>query len=130
MTPELTALGTLVALQIALGLATSAIVSTRTGSAYILSSREDPADLESGFVGRMHRARINCFEGLIYFTPAVLVVVLGDAATQGTAVAAWVFVATRIGFVFCYALDLVPWRSIVWMIGIAAIAYMLGVALL
>ena len=52
MMPELTALGTLVALQIVLGLSTSAIVSTRTGASYILSSRETLVDLDSGFVGR------------------------------------------------------------------------------
>ena len=130
MTPELTALATLTALQVVFGLAVTYIVSTRTGQGYILSSRDEAVDLTTGFVGRMHRARINNFEALIYFTPAALILALSETGTAHSAAAAWVFVATRITFIVCYALDLTPWRSIVWLIGIACIALMLLTALI
>ncbi|MEL6960883.1 MAG: MAPEG family protein [Pseudomonadota bacterium] len=130
MTPELTALAALVALQALFGLSVSGLVSTRTGLGYIFGSREEAVDLETGLVGRMHRARINTFEALTYFTPTVLIVYLADAANSLTAAAAWTFVAARVVFVLCYALDLSPWRSIVWFVGLGAILTMLGAALL
>ena len=130
MTPELQALAAVVALQIVFGLTTTAVVSGRTGIGYIFSSREDRVDLDTGLVGRLHRARVNCFEALIYFTPAVALVVLADASSPTTAAAAWTFVAARVGFVVCYALDLTPWRSYVWIVGIIAIAVMLGASVL
>jgi uncharacterized MAPEG superfamily protein len=125
MTPELTALAALVGFQMVFGLSVSAIVSTRTGAAYILGSREGDADLQSGFVGRMHRARSNTFEALIYFTATVVVVVLGEASDDTTAAAAWTFFGARLLFVVCYALNLNPWRSTVWMVGWLALAVML-----
>lgn len=131
MTPELTALATLVAVQIVLGIATTAIVGTRTGTGYLFSSREDKnVDLTTGFVGRMHRARVNNFEALAYFTPTVTVVVLAEASTAATVFAGWTFVAARIVYIFCYALDLTPWRTYIWTVGIVAIATMLGSTLL
>ena len=129
MTPELYALATLVGLQIVFGLTVTYVVSTRTGVEYILSSRGDEVDLSSGFVGRLHRARINNFEALVYMTPPVLILAVSDTATVLSGLAAWGFVATRILFVICYAVDLTPWRSIVWLTGIALIALMLWIAM-
>ena len=130
MTPELAALAALVAIQVVFGLTVSTIVSGRTGMGYIFSSRDKDVDLHSGFVGRMHRARVNNFEALIYFTPTVMIVHLAGASTSTTAMAAWVFVAARVGFIACYAFDLTPWRSLVWGVGTAAIVVMLGAAVL
>ncbi len=130
MTPELTALATLVALQIVFGLSVTGLISLRTGAGYILSSREQEVDLTTGFIGRMHRARINNFEALAYFTPAVAIVTLSNTANETTAIAAWVFIASRLAFIAAYALDLAPWRSIVWLIGIGAVATMVGISLL
>jgi uncharacterized MAPEG superfamily protein len=131
MTPELTALATLVVVQIVFGFAVTGLVSTRTGTGYLLSSREQAdVDLSSGLVGRMHRARVNGFEALVYFTPTVVVVELSGAATPATAALAWAFVAARLAFIACYALDLVPWRTIVWTVGTLAVAAMLLIALL
>ncbi|WP_425091395.1 MAPEG family protein [Tropicimonas sp. S265A] len=131
MTPELTALATLVAFQIVLGIATTAVVSTRTGTQYLYSSREaTDVDLTTGLVGRMHRARINTFEALIYFTPTVAIIALADASSATTVAAAWTFVAARALYVFCYAFDLVPWRTYIWTVGILAVAVMLGSAVL
>jgi uncharacterized MAPEG superfamily protein len=130
MSPELTALGVMVLVQTVLGIVTTAIVSKRTGTDYILSSRDASADLQTGFVGRMVRARTNSFEALIYFTPAVALVVLAEAGSGTTTAAAWTFVAARLGFVLCYALDLAPWRSLVWMVGMAAVVVMVVEAML
>ena len=130
MTPELSALATLVALQIVFGLTVTWIVGNRTGRAYILSSRESEPDLTTGFVGRMHRARINNFEAMAYLTPAVTILVLSGTANAISAAAAWVFVICRVLFCICYGLDLNPWRTTVWLVGIASIAVMLGVAVL
>lgn len=129
MSPELSALAALVALQIVFGLTVTAVVSARTGVGYVLGSRaETDVDLSTGLVGRLHRARLNAFEALVYFTPTVAVVELGGLNSPTTAAAAWTFVAARVAYLACYALDLVPWRSVVWLIGIAAIATMLGSA--
>ncbi len=130
MTPELYALATLVGFQIIFGLTVTYVVSTRAGVDYVLSSREGAVDLSSGFVGRLHRARLNNFEALAYMTPVVAILAVSETETGVSAAAAWGFVATRALFILCYALDLTPWRSVVWLIGIALIATMLGVALI
>lgn len=128
MPPELAALAALVAFQIVFGLTVTWIVGNRTGRAYILGSRSEEVDLSSGFVGRMHRARLNTFEALAYMTPTVAILAMAGAGTAFTAIAAWVFVACRVLYCISYALDLVPWRTLFWLIGIAMIAAMLGAA--
>lgn len=90
--------------------------------------RDDAADLQaqlSPHTGRLYRALDNHFEALILFTLAVVVVTLSGSASAFTAACAWTYLAARILYVPAYWLGLVPWRSVVWLLGFAATLAML-----
>ncbi|WP_163849011.1 MAPEG family protein [Pseudooceanicola aestuarii] len=87
------------------------------------------ADQVSPRTGRIHRAMTNHFEGLILFTLATVAVTLADAATTFTAVCAWVYLGARVLYLPAYAFGWVPWRSVIWMIGLSATTLMLIAAL-
>lgn len=136
MTPELTALtlaGLLQGLQFVL-------VSVRANIELPASKTMGPRDPErlgkpiaeqvSPKTGRLFRALNNHFEGLILFTLAVVVITLGDKSTGLTAACAWIYLAARITYVPCYYFGLVPWRSIVWIVGFLATMLLLLSALI
>ncbi len=129
MTPELTALTLAALLQVAQFCAYSITAQKQVGTAYAASSRDTPRQL-TGMAGRLQRALTNHFEALILFTIAVLVVTLSDQSTGFTAACAWAFLAARIAYVPAYAFDWVPWRSLIWAIGLFATTAMLLAALL
>lgn len=87
-------------------------------------------DQVSPRTGRIFRAMNNHFEGLILFTLAVLVVTLGDQSTPLTATCAWIYLAARLAYVPAYAFGWVPWRSLIWLTGLAATTTMLIAALI
>ena len=80
--------------------------------------------------GRLFRALNNHFEGLILFTLAVVVLVLGDKTTGLTAACAWIYLAARILYIPAYYFGLVPWRSLIWAVGFFATIIMLLSALI
>ena len=79
--------------------------------------------------GRLHRALNNHFEGLILFTLAVVVVVLGDKSTQFSAICAYAYLGARILYVPAYYFGWSPWRSLIWFVGFLATMLMLVSAL-
>jgi uncharacterized MAPEG superfamily protein len=79
---------------------------------------------------RLYRALDNHFEGLILFTLAVVVVILGEAQSALTAACGWVYLGARVAYVPAYYFGLVPWRSLIWLVGFAATVVMLLAALL
>ena len=136
MTPELTVLA-LAALWQVIQIALMAIpANLELGTAKTLSPR-DPERLKKPLMdqvsprtGRLHRAMTNHFEGLILFTIAVVVVTLGEASSPLTAACAWVYLAARILYVPAYAFGWVPWRSLLWAVGLGATVVMLVAALI
>lgn len=91
-----------------------------------------PRDTQPNFApltGRLRRAVNNHFEGLAFFTIAVVVVTLGEAASGLTAICAWLYLAARILYVPAYAYGWTPWRSIIWMVGFVATIVMIFAAL-
>ncbi len=79
--------------------------------------------------GRLYRALNNHFEGLILFTLAVAVLILGDRTSGLTAVLAWTYLGARILYVPAYFFGLRPWRSLIWLVGFCATIAMIGLAL-
>ena len=79
--------------------------------------------------GRLRRAFVNHFEGLILFTLAVVVVTLGGQSSGVTAACAWVYLAARVLYVPAYALGWSPWRSAIWGVGFLATMAMILTAL-
>jgi uncharacterized MAPEG superfamily protein len=132
MTPELTALALAGLLQVVQYGLMSVPANLELGPGRTLGPR-DGADLRAQLsprTARLHRALDNHFEGLILFTLAVVVVTLGDARSPFTAACAWIYLAARVLYVPAYAFGLVPWRSVVWLVGFAATVAMLLAALL
>jgi uncharacterized MAPEG superfamily protein len=136
MTPELTVLA-LAALWQVIQIALMAIpANMELGTAKTLSPR-DPDRLKTPLMdqvslrtGRLHRAMTNHFEGLILFTIAVVVVTLGAASSPLTTACAWIYLAARILYVPAYAFGWVPWRSVLWAVGLGATVVMLVAALI
>lgn len=83
-----------------------------------------------GICGRMHRALANHTEGLVLFTIAALVITVSDQSNGFTGAAAWVYLIARVLYVPAYAFGLMPWRTVIWMIGFFAIVAMLIAALI
>ncbi len=98
-------------------------------STYLAGPRDEKRELK-GRTARLQRAFANHMEGLILFTIAVVVVVLGQASSPLTRGAAAVYLTARVLYVPAYALGL-PWqRSAIWGVGFFATLAMLGAALL
>ncbi len=103
-------------------------VSLQLGIAYTGGNRD--AQLQpTGIPGRLKRALDNHFEGLVLFTIAVVVVVLGDASSALTEQCAWAYLWARILYVPAYAWGVFLVRSLIWSIGFIATAIMLVTAL-
>ncbi len=100
-------------------------------------SPRDPARLGkplmeqvSPVTGRLHRALTNHFEGLVFFTLAVVALALTGEGNHFTLACAWTYLAARVLYVPAYALGLVPWRSLVWAVGwLATVAMILAAVL-
>ena len=131
MTGELTALTLAALLQIVQICLMAVPANLELGTATTLGPRDPDASGRSliGQVsprtGRLYRAMNNHFEALILFAIAVMVVSLTDASTPLTRACAWIYLAARIAYVPAYAFGLVPWRSLIWAVGLIATMLML-----
>ncbi len=129
MSAETTALGLAAIVQVAqIGLA--AISMNRdVGPRWNASPRDNQPEF-SAMTGRLRRAVSNHFEGLIFFTIAVLMVTLEDRSNVLTVFCAWLYLAARILYVPAYAFGWSPWRSVIWAVGFFATMAMIIFALL
>jgi uncharacterized MAPEG superfamily protein len=131
MTPELTALALAGLLQVIQFMLMSIPANLELGPGKTLGPR-DPDRLGKPLIeqvsprtGRLFRALNNHFEGLILFTLAVVVVTLSGQSSSFTAACAWTYLIARVLYVPAYAFGLVPWRSLIWMVGFSATTLML-----
>ena len=128
MPVELKILGYAALLQIVQFIVMAIPVNMQLGVAYTGGSR-DEQKLATGVPGRLKRALDNHFEGLILFTIAVLVVVLGEASSPLTERCAWAYFWARVFYVPAYASGVFLVRSLIWSVGFIATAIMLFSAL-
>lgn len=135
MTPELTVLalaGLLQVVQFAL-MAIPANLELgvgKTASPRDTSRLKTPlVDQVSDRTGRLMRAFNNHFEALIMFTIAVVVVTMSDQSTAFTAACAWIYLAARVAYIPAYAFGWVPWRSLIFFVGLLATTLMILAAL-
>jgi uncharacterized MAPEG superfamily protein len=103
-------------------------VNIQLGPRYTGGNR-DEEQRAVGVAGRFKRALDNHFEGLILFTIAVVVVVLGNASSSTTEACAWVYLVARVLYVPAYASGVFLVRSLIWSVGFGATLVMLWVAL-
>lgn len=69
---------------------------------------------------RLRRALANHTENIGPFIIAVVLVELTNSNNWLTAIAAWVFVLARALYLPAYALGWVPWRSVIYIVGLVA----------
>jgi uncharacterized MAPEG superfamily protein len=129
MPVELKVLGYAALLQVVQFIVMAIPVNIQLGVAYTGGNR-DVQQQATGVAGRLKRALDNHFEGLILFTIAVLVVVLGEASSPLTESCAWAYLCARILYVPAYASGIYLVRSLIWTVGFVATAIMLIAALL
>lgn len=130
MSPELTVLALAGLLQPVQFVLFATPANIELTPAYTTSPRDTPPPRPlSRLTGRMQRALNNHFEGLILFTVAVVVVVLGQQSSPITTTAAWTYLAARIVYIPAYAFGWTPWRSAIWAVGYFATITMLIAAL-
>ncbi len=103
-------------------------VNLQLGPAYTAGNRDQQRQA-SGVAGRLKRALDNHFEGLVLFTIAVVVVVLGDASSALTEACAWIYLIARVLYVPAYASGVFLVRSLIWGVGFLATAIMLVAAI-
>lgn len=77
--------------------------------------RAQQASLQ-GFGQRANAAHYNSFEALLVYACAVLIAVGLNAVDSTTVILGWVFIASRVVYLFCYWYDLATARSLVWAI--------------
>ena len=128
MPVELKVLGYAALLQVVQFILMAIPANLQLGVTYTCGNR-DVQEQATGVAGRLKRALDNHFEGLIVFTIAVLVTVLGEASSQLTEYCAWTYLWARILYVPAYASGVFLVRSLIWTVGFAATAVMLIAAL-
>ena len=73
---------------------------------------------QTGFRARANAAQQNSFEAFPFFAVVVLIAYILQAPANWVNLLAGLFVAARIGFIYCYVTDKASLRSICWTIGV------------
>jgi len=128
MTPELIALTLAALLQVGQMALFSVAGQAQVGTRAALKPRDVPLAL-TGKTGRIQRAMNNHFEGLILFAIAVLVLAVADKSGPVTILCSWLYLAARVLYIPAYIFGWVPWRSLIWLVGLAATTMLLVTAL-
>jgi uncharacterized MAPEG superfamily protein len=98
------------------------------GLPYLVGPR-DEGRVATGVAGRLTRAVDNSIVAMAFFAPAVLILAAKGGFTPGTLLAAQAFLLARIVYVLVYAAG-IPWiRTLAWLVGFLATAWLLVVGL-
>lgn len=96
---------------------------------HAIGPRDVPFD-KPGVSGRLHRALCNHTEGLVLFGIAALVLTVSGQSNSFTATCSWVYLIARLLYAPAYAFGWTPWRTVIWIVGLAATTAMLLATLL
>ena len=95
----------------------------QVGLEMLVKPRDDIPPL-TGVAGRMQRAQLNAVVALALFAPAVLMLDAKGLTSGGTLLAAQAFLVARVLYVPFYAFGW-PWvRTLVWLVGFTATAWL------
>lgn len=84
---------------------------------------------QEGRRARANAAQQNSFEAFPLFAAAVLLALQQGASAEVVAPWAWAFVGLRLAYIFCYVTDRASLRSVMWMLGLAAVLRIFALAL-
>ncbi|NIZ12900.1 MAPEG family protein [Phaeobacter sp. HF9A] len=125
MTPELSALAATVLIHVVTVFWSQRALEADIGHDGNVGTRENLDDRLSERSNRLRRSLANHTENIGPFIIAVLLVTLTDTASSFTAICAWTYVAARALYVPAYAFAWVPWRSVIFAIGLLATVSMI-----
>lgn len=74
---------------------------------------------QEGHRARADAAQHNSLEAFPLFAVAVVLALQSGASEAQVALWAWLFVAVRIAYIYCYVSDRATLRSLVWVLGVA-----------
>ncbi|MCG7520190.1 MAPEG family protein [Ruegeria sp. Ofav3-42] len=129
MTTELTVLSLAALLWVAQFVAYLTAGHGKIDLGHAIGPRDKPFD-KPGVSGRLHRALGNHTEGLVLFGIAALVLTVSNQSNNFTATCSWVYLIARLLYVPAYAFGWTPWRTVIWIVGLAATTAMLLAAVL
>lgn len=119
MTPELAALAATAFIHLAAVGWSQKCLTDDIGTKGNAAPRDGDLNLSTR-TNRLRRALSNHTENIGPFIIAVILVELTDSNGLLTAIAAWVFVAARALYLPAYAFGWVPWRSLIYTVGLIA----------
>ena len=130
MTPELAALSALALLHFATIFIAQRFLTRDIGTEGNTGTRENLDAQLAPVTLRLRRATANFTENVGPFIIAIVVVVLAGKTSTATAVLAWVYVAARVLYVPAYALAWVPWRTLIFGVGMLSTLALLVLGLI
>ena len=84
---------------------------------------------QTGRRARADAAQQNSFEAFPFFVGGVALALWSQADALEVALWAWLFVAMRVAYIYCYVTDRASLRSIVWFLRLAAVLRLYSLAL-
>jgi uncharacterized MAPEG superfamily protein len=120
MTPELAALAATAFIHLALVIWSQRALDADIGKEGNVGTRENLDARLSEHTKRLRRALANHTENIALFVIAVVLVQFTASNGVFTAICAWAYVAARALYVPAYAFAWVPWRSVIYMVGLVS----------
>lgn len=84
---------------------------------------------QAGWRARADAAQANSFEAFPFFAAAVILALHRGADVDYVAQLGWFFVAARAFYIYCYVTDRSTLRSVVWVLGLAAVVRLYSLAI-
>jgi len=76
---------------------------------------------QEGYRARADAAQLNSFEAFPFFAAGMVLALLSEVNQETVEQWGWFFIAMRVAYIYCYVTDRATLRSIVWMLGYAAV---------
>lgn len=122
MSTEMISLLGFLALFAALLLAQPLVLARARGMRYVMGNRDEALDAAHPIIGRLARTVDNSVEASVLFVPLVLASEILGTSNTLTQYGAIAFVAARAAYMVLYPLGAVGLRTLVWNVGLAALA--------
>jgi len=84
----------------------------------------------TGAAARIKAAQANGWEIIPVFAASVFIAHLVGVPAEQTALPAYLFIITRVLYIFCYAFKLSPWRSLIFFCNVIACGWLIKMAVL
>jgi len=98
------------------------VSASQHGLLKLLGNRESLNSV--GVADRAEKTVQNSVVAMALVAPAVMMLTLANLSTSGTALAMQLFLTARIAYALCFIVGLTFFRTVCWMVGFLATAYL------